>query len=91
MSSFIDKLEEWFNSLSDNELLESWEKSTAGMRETNQYTDFFSDLDFKFESKVQNPYKIEKSNLSNINTLYTPDYSGVFYKIWTKLLTQHLV
>lgn len=95
MSSLIDKFEEWFDSLSDEEFIESWEKSTAGMRDTNQYTDFFCDLDFKFDSeKLQKPYKIAKSNLSNINTLYTPDNnSGVFlyYKPWRKLLTLHLV
>lgn len=82
MSSMIDELEEWLDSLTDDELLELWDKSTEGMRNTSQYEDFFSDRPFEFECKFPNEsedkYRIEKSNLTNNSFPYTPDNIGSF-------------
>lgn len=90
MSGFIDELENWINSLSDEELLRSWRESTTGMRNTSKYEDFFSDRPYAFECPIQDEtekttYKFEKDNLSN-NSLYTPDSIGSFllYSVWTK-------
>lgn len=35
MDSMIENLEKWFDSLSEEELLKSWRKSTDGMSDTS--------------------------------------------------------
>lgn len=76
MGSFIDNLEEWLDSLSDEELLKSWEKSTAGMSDTGHYVDFLSESEFEFQyDESGNRYLIDDSNSNNYNTFYAPDHN----------------
>lgn len=53
MNSFIDNLEEWLDSLSNEKLLKSWEKSTDKMCDTNHFVDFLSESNFECEYNVQ--------------------------------------
>lgn len=51
MGNFIDNLKEWFDSLSDDELVKSWEKSTEGMSDNSHYIDFISESEVKFQNE----------------------------------------
>lgn len=53
MDSMIENLEKWFDSLSEEELLKSWRKSTDGMSDTSQFEDFFNEIPCEFECKIQ--------------------------------------
>lgn len=66
MGKFIDNLEEWLDSLSDEELVKSWEKSTEGMSDNGHYVDFISESEVKLQRNL-NRVAVPKSKLDKYN------------------------